>query len=131
LIARVQLQGTARLYGVLVGAIGVGAVSGAILLPPVRRRLGLDGTVIAGTLGTAIAMTLYATVHVPLLGLLASLLAGLSWLAALSSLNVAAQLAVPASMRARGMAGYSAGFYGCLAPGSIGWGQILTDLRPA
>jgi MFS family permease len=128
LVARTQLHGTARLYGILVGAIGVGAVSGAVLLPPIRRALGLDGTVIAGTLGTIVAMSLYATVHVPALGVVASLVAGLSWLAALSSLNVAAQLAVPDHMRARGMALYTAVFYGCLALGSIGWGQVATHL---
>jgi MFS family permease len=126
LIARELLGGTARLYGVLVGCIGVGAVSGALLLPALRRRLGLNGTVIAGTWGTALAMTAYATVRSPVLGMLASLLAGVSWLAALSSLNVAAQLAVPDYMRARGMALYTAVFYGCLAVGSIAWGQVAT-----
>jgi predicted MFS family arabinose efflux permease len=126
LVAHTQLQGTAKLYGVLVGCIGVGAVSGALILPPLRRRLGLNGTVVAGTLGTAIAMAGYATVQLPLLGMLASLLAGISWIAALSSLNVAAQLAVPDFMRARGMALYTAVFYGCLALGSIGWGQVAT-----
>jgi len=128
LVARVQLHGTARLYGILVGAIGVGAVSGAILLPPLRRRLGLDGTVVAGTLGTIVAMSLYATVREPAFGVIASLVAGLAWLATLSSLNVAAQLAVPDHMRARGMALYTAVFYGCLALGSIGWGQVATRL---
>jgi MFS family permease len=133
LVARDLLGGTARLYGVLVGCIGVGAVSGALLLPALRRRLGLNGTVVAGTLGTALAMTGYAVVRSPVLGMVASLLAGLSWLAALSSLNVAAQLAVPDFIRARGMALYTAVFYGCLAIGSIGWGQVATwvGLAPA
>jgi MFS family permease len=128
LVAHDLLGGTARLYGVLVGCIGVGAVSGALLLPALRRRLGLNGTVIAGTWGTAIAMAAYATVRSPVLGMLASLLAGVSWLAALSSLNVAAQLAVPDFMRARGMALYTATFYGCLALGSLAWGQVATRL---
>ena len=126
LVAHDLLGGTARLYGVLVGAIGVGAVSGALLLPRLRRKLGLNNTVVAGTWGTAIAMTGYAVFREPALGVVASLLAGVSWLATLSSLNVAAQLAVPDFMRARGMALYTAVFYGCLALGSIGWGQVAT-----
>ncbi len=126
LVAHELLGGTARLYGVLVGAIGVGAVSGALLLPKVRKALGLNGTVVAGTIGTALAMAGYALFRSPALGVVASLLAGVSWLATLSSLNVAAQLAVPDFMRARGMALYTAVFYGCLALGSIGWGQIAT-----
>ncbi|MET0280884.1 MAG: MFS transporter [Steroidobacteraceae bacterium] len=131
LVARRHLGGDARLFGVLVGCIGVGAVSGALLLPRWRHRLGLQGTLIAGTLGTALALAGYALVRLPLLGLLTSLLAGASWIAALSSLNVAAQMAVPNWVRARGMALYTAVFYGCLALGSLLWGQLATHLELA
>lgn len=126
LIARQQLDGGARLFGVLVGCIGVGAVSGALVLPRLRGRVGMDGVVVAGTVGTAVAMSGYALLHLPLLGVMASLLAGASWIACLSTLNVAAQLAVPDWMRARGMALYTAVFYGCLALGSILWGQVAS-----
>jgi MFS family permease len=128
LVARQQLQGDARLFGVLVGCIGVGAVAGALFLPRLRVRFGLDGTLLAGTLGTALAMTGYALLRVPALGMLVSLLAGAAWIAALSSLNVAAQLAVPDWIRARGMALYSAVFYGCLAAGSMVWGQVANRI---
>lgn len=128
LVARVQLQGTAKLFGVLVGCIGAGAVLGAMLLPRLRQRLGLDGVVVAGTLGTAAALTGYALLRIPALGMLASLLAGASWIASLSSLNVAAQLAVPDWARGRGMALYTAVFYGCLAAGSIAWGQVAEHI---
>lgn len=124
LIARVQLQGSARLFGVLVGCIGAGAVAGAMLLPRLRARFGLDGVVVAGTVGTALALAGYALLRVPVLGMVASLLAGASWIASLSSLNVAAQLAVPDWARGRGMALYTAVFYGCLALGSVAWGQV-------
>lgn len=128
LVARQQLSGDARLFGVLVGCIGAGAVAGALWLPRLRARIGLDGTLMAGTLGTAIAMTGYALLRVPVLGMLTSLLAGAAWIAALSSLNVAAQLAVPDWIRARGMALYSAVFYGCLAAGSMVWGQVANRI---
>jgi hypothetical protein len=126
LIAREQLQGGAGLFGVMVGCIVVGAVSGALLLPRWRARLGLDQVVAAGTVGTAIALAGFALLRVPALGMIAALLAGASWISSLSSLNVAAQLAVPDAMRARGMAMYTAVFYGCLAVGSIFWGQVAT-----
>ncbi|HTQ36294.1 MAG TPA: MFS transporter [Steroidobacteraceae bacterium] len=131
LVARQQLAGDARLYGVLVGCIGTGAVAGALALPRLRQRFGLDGTLIAGTVGTALALAGYALLRVQWLGMLASLVAGASWLAALSSLNVAAQLAVPDFIRARGMALYTAVFYGCLAAGSVLWGQVATRLTLA
>jgi len=129
LVAHEQLQGGPKLFGVLVGCIGAGAVAGAIWMPRLRARWGLDRLLDAGTLATAAAMAGYALFRVPVLGMLTSLLAGAAWLASLSTLNVAAQLAVPDSLRARGMALYTSVFYGCLALGSLLWGQIATLLH--
>ncbi len=124
LIAREQLQGGPGLFGVLVGCIGVGAVAGALFLPPLRARWGIDRLQQAGQIGTAVALLGFALLRVPALGMVAALLAGASWLASLSSLNVAAQLAMSDALRARGMALYTAVFYGCLALGSLVWGQV-------
>lgn len=128
LVAHQQLSGGPRLFGLLVGCIGVGAVAGAVLLPPLRARWGLDRTVTVGTVGTALALAGFALGREPWVGVLTALLAGASWITALSSLNVAAQLAVPDWVRARGMALYTTVFYGCLALGSLFWGQVGTHL---
>jgi predicted MFS family arabinose efflux permease len=128
LVAREHLSGDARVFGTLVACIGAGAVSGALVLPKLRARLGLDGTLVMGTIGTAVALCGYALSSAPWLGMLTSLIAGAAWIASLSSLNVAAQLAVPDWIRARGMALYTSVFYGCLAAGSITWGQLATHL---
>ncbi|MEO6079282.1 MAG: MFS transporter [Steroidobacteraceae bacterium] len=129
LVARDLLQGGPKLFGVLVGCIGVGAVSAALALPALRARWGLDRLLDASTLATAAALAGYALLHVPALGMLASFLAGTAWLASLSALIVAAQLAVPDALRARGMALFTAVFYGCLALGSLLWGQVATHLN--
>jgi predicted MFS family arabinose efflux permease len=126
LIARDQLRGGPQLFGVLVGCIGAGAVAGALILPRLRARFGLDRLQRLGQIATAVALLVFALPGVPVLGMLAALLAGAAWLASLSSLNVAAQLAVPDALRARGMALYTAVFYGCLAGGSLLWGQVAT-----
>jgi len=126
LIAHVQLQGGAGLFGLLTGSIGLGAVIGAVILPPLRARWGLDRTVVVGTFGTALALAGFALLRLPALGLICGMLAGASWIAALSSLNVAAQLAVPDWVRARGMAMYTAVLYGSMALGSLIWGQVGT-----
>ena len=128
LIARAQLRGGANLFGFLVACIGVGAVTGATLLPRYRRRWGLDRVTTVGTVGTALAMAGFALSHAPALGLIAATLAGASWVASLSSLNVAAQLSLPDWIRARGMGLYTSVFYGCLALGSVMWGQVATRL---
>jgi predicted MFS family arabinose efflux permease len=129
LIARSQLRGGPELFGVLVGCIGVGAVAAALWLPKVRARWGLDAIQAAGTVATAIAMLAFALVRHPVLGMLAALLAGTAWLACLSTLNVAAQLAVSDALRARGMALYTAVLFGSLAVGSLIWGQVATYLH--
>src|SRR5262249_52843343 len=87
LVARQQLHGDAQLFGILVGGIGAGAVAGSLWLQRLRLRFGLDGTLIAGTVATALAMTGYALLRMPLLGVLASLVAGAAWITSLSSLN--------------------------------------------
>jgi predicted MFS family arabinose efflux permease len=126
LIARDQLRGGPKLFGVLVGCIGAGAVAGALILPRLRARFGLDRLQRLGQIATAVALFAFALPGFPLLGMLAALLAGAAWLASLSSLNVAAQLAVQDALRARGMALYTSVFYGCLAAGSLLWGQVAT-----
>ncbi len=65
LVVRDVLSGGPTLYGVLLGCVGFGAVTGALVLPVVRRRLGSDRTVAAGTLGTAAAMAAFAGVAEP------------------------------------------------------------------
>jgi MFS family permease len=52
LIARNQLAGGPALYGFLLPAIGIGAVSAAFTLPALKQRLGADRLAAAGTLGT-------------------------------------------------------------------------------
>ncbi|HMA12275.1 MAG TPA: MFS transporter [Steroidobacteraceae bacterium] len=131
LIAREQLHGEASLFGILTGCIGAGAVAGALLLPRLRHRYGLDRVLLLGIAGTVVALAGFALFHAPVLGMATALLAGASWIAGLSSLNVAAQLAVPDWVRARGMALYTTALYGCLALGSMLWGQVATRLSLA
>ena len=87
LVARNQIAGGPGLYGFLLGAIGAGAVAGFVL-PWLKSKLGADGLVAAGTIGTAVATILFGLARDPATGLSASVIAGVSWIAVLSSLNV-------------------------------------------
>ena len=104
LVARTQIGGGAELYGLLLGGIGIGALIGAYLLPWLGHRLGPNRLVDVGTVGTALSLLLYGLAHEPLVALAASLLAGISWICVLSTLNVSAQVALPEWVRARGLA---------------------------
>lgn len=124
LVARNQIAGGADLYGFLLGTIGAGAVGGTFALPWLKTRLGADRLVAIGTLGTAVAMALFGLARNPATALSASLIAGVSWIAVLSSLNVSAQVALPDWVRGRGLAMYATAFFGALSLGSAIWGQV-------
>lgn len=123
LVARQQVSGGPELYGVLLGAIGAGAVGGAFALPRIKAKLGPDRLVAAGQAGTAAALFLFGLARTPALAVAASVIAGVSWIAVLASLNVSAQLALPDWVRARGLAIYVTVFYGAMTIGSALWGQ--------
>jgi MFS family permease len=124
LIVRQQLGGGPALYGILLGCIGAGAVGGAFLLPSLKARLGPDNTVAAGTLGTAAALLVFSSLHEPVAVAAASMLAGASWIAVLSNLNVSAQVALPEWVRARGLSVFITVFFGSMTLGSLLWGQM-------
>jgi predicted MFS family arabinose efflux permease len=124
LIARKQIAAGPELYGLLLGAIGTGAVAAAFLLPRARKWLGSDKLAHAGTAGTAVALVLFGLARSPPLALAASFVAGVSWIAVLSSLNYSAQIALPEWVRGRGSALFVTIMFGTLTVGSALWGQL-------
>jgi MFS family permease len=133
LLARTQLGGGPTLYGVLLGAIGAGAVGGAFVLPRLKARSSADSMVMRGEAGTALALLLFALAHNPAIAVLACLIAGVSWIVVLATLNVSAQVALPEWVRGRGLAAYVAVFFGTMSVGSLLWGYLAerTGLMPA
>src|SRR5580704_4509544 len=124
LVARDQIAAGPGIYGVLVGAIGAGAIGGVLVLPHATAKLGPDRLVAAGTLGTALALVLFGLAHDTPTALVACLLAGAAWIVVLSSPNVSAQLALPEWVRARGLAIFMTVYFGAHTAGSALWGQV-------
>ncbi|WP_440945919.1 MFS transporter [Methanosarcina sp. T3] len=124
LVARSQIAGGPELYGFLLGVIGVSAVIGAFILPWLKERLGPDRLVAAGTVGTAVTLVLFGLAREPSVGLLASLIAGVSWITVLANLSVSAQVALPDWVRGRGLATFVTVLFGAMTLGSAAWGQI-------
>ena len=129
LVARNQLEGGPDLYGILLGGIGAGAIGGAFVLPRVKEMLGPDRLVQAASLGTSIALILFGCANNVQTALAASLIAGVSWIAALSTLNVSAQLALPEWVRGRGLSLYITVLFGALTLGSGLWGAVAASLN--
>lgn len=126
LIASNAEGGGAQLYGMLMALIGVGAVTGALLLPRLSKQFNADTMVRLGTLWTIAALLAMAVSSAPLALMAAAFLGGLSWIAVLTSFNVSAQTALPDWVRARGIAVFLMVFFGSMALGAIVWGQIAT-----
>lgn len=123
LVAHDQVKGGPQLYGILLGAIGAAAVGGALLLPRAKAMLGADRLVAVGTIGTAVALALFGFARDPAIALIAAVFAGLSWIAVLATLNVSAQVSLPAWVRGRGLAMFTMVMFGGMALGSAIWGQ--------
>ncbi|UJP05562.1 MAG: MFS transporter [Nitrosomonas sp.] len=126
LIAKDLLQGGPGLYGVLLTALGTGAIAGALLLPLIKKHRSADGIVILATVGTASCLLLFAYGGHMVIGIVAGFTGGVSWILAVSSLNVSAQLALPDWVRARGLAIFQMTVFGAMAAGSLGWGQVAS-----
>jgi predicted MFS family arabinose efflux permease/quinol monooxygenase YgiN len=113
-------------YGLLLAAVGIGAVLGAFALSAARTRWSADAVVATATLAfVATALVLAFVRSVPVVAAVL-VVAGGSWIAVLSSLNASAQVALPAWVRARGMATYLLVFQGGQAFGSALWGTVAT-----
>lgn len=110
-------------YGLLLGALGVGAVIGVFVLPLARGRYS-DNVVIAASALLFAVGTLAAALlpYIPALILL--VLAGLAWIGTLTVLNAALQLTLPQWVRSRGAATYILVFMGTMAIGSFLWGLV-------
>ncbi|MBX7553885.1 MFS transporter [Streptomyces sp. tea 10] len=115
-------------YGLLLGAVGVGAVGGAFVLPAVRRALGAGGTLAAGTVVFAGVLAVLATTRTLWLAVVVLLPAGVAWIGVLSTLNAALQTRLPGWVRARGLAVYLLVFQGGQALAAPVWGALADGL---
>ena len=127
LIAREEVGGSAQLYGLFLGSLGAGAVVMGLMLTHIRRRFAADIVLVMGTFGAAITLLALAYVRIPALLCITLFIGGASWISCLSTLQVAAQLALPVWVRARGLATFLAFFMGSMAVGSALWGRIASN----
>ena len=113
-------------FGLLLGSLGVGAVTGATLLPRARSRVAPEWLIAGGSLAFAAVAMGAATLR----GLVAlcpiMLVGGVAWVSVLSTLTVAAQQASAPWVRARALAVYLMVFQAGIAGGSVLWGVVAS-----
>ena len=118
-----EVGGGAGAYGLLLGAMGLGALAGGFSRQLVASRLRSAALPVAvGLFGVAgAALGLVGSVELAVVTLL---IAGMAWVWALATLNATAQLMSPGWVRGRAMSLYTLSFVGVLPLGSILAGAI-------
>ncbi|MEM6703313.1 MAG: MFS transporter [Acidobacteriota bacterium] len=124
LVARGVEGGGPQTFGLLVASIGAGAVLGAVVLPKVRSKVSSDALVAAASVLYAATTLSLALLDDLALLCLAMTVSGIAWISVLSSLQVAAQMALPDWARSRGLSVFMTAFMGAMAGGSLLWGQV-------
>jgi MFS family permease len=111
-------------YGVLLGALGVGAVGGAVVLPRLRGRLSNNATMAVASVVYAAALVVVGLSPDLPLSLFVLLLAGAAWITFLSNVNASLQLFLPEWVRGRGLSVYQMVLFGGQAAGALIWGVV-------
>ncbi len=121
-------------YGLLLGALGIGAIiGGTIMLPKIIQIISIDRLVVAASILFAITMILLSQLDNFFQIFLVMIGSGIAWITLLSSFNFSAFKAGPNWVGTRLLATYQAVFQGGIAVGSLIWGQvsIYSDVRTA
>ena len=124
LVAHSRLHLGSGGYGLLLGGVGVGAVTGAASLPRLRARVSSAALMLGSTIvfaGVTLSLA-YLRASVP--AALALVLGGVAWILVLSTLNSQYQSTLPGWAKARGMSYYLVIFQGGGALGSAAFGVV-------
>lgn len=126
LVARDLLGGGPQTYGLMLGALGLGSVIGALFIGEVRKRMSSEAAVRACTITLGWTIAAVALSREPALTVAALVLAGAVWTITWTLFNIGIQLSAPRWVAGRSLAAWQTAFSGGIAIGSWGWGR-LTD----
>ena len=131
LLARGMQGGSAGTYTLLLASMGAGAITAAMFLHRLRQMMSRDLLVLRGAALQAAATATMAFTSNIYIAVPAMFLGGVAWISSANTLSVAAQLALPDWVRARGMSMYQMAIMGGSAAGAALWGQVasITDVR--
>jgi MFS family permease len=128
LLAKTELKGDASLFGMLIGAIGLGAVVGVFLLPKLKQKFRPAKIILIASALIVLVLISSGVFANQVLAVFSCIIFGAAWIWVLSTLNVSAQLALPDWVRARGLAIYLMIFFGSMSLGSIIWGYLASSI---
>jgi MFS family permease len=115
-------------YGLLLAALGVGAVGGAFLLPGLQARVSDNRLLAIASTVYAAALAVVALVPNATVVTVALIPAGTAWMAVLANVNAIVQMFLPRWVRARGLGAYQVVFFGGQALGALAWGLVAEQI---
>jgi MFS family permease len=122
------LHGGASAYGMLMGAIGVGAVIGAMTLATRRELRGLGSMVAYASMGFGASLILFAFSRWFWVSLIILVPAGVAMMTEFAATNTLIQAMVPDRLRGRAMSLYAMMFLGMAPLGSLAAGAIAARI---
>ncbi|OHV08389.1 MFS transporter [Kushneria phosphatilytica] len=128
LLAHQHPNGSALLYGYLLGALGLGAIAGSTLVTRARRKLGSSRLISVAALVLGGVMVTLGSIDTLWVLLPVLIIGGSCWIAAVASYNSSVQVLVPDWVKARALALYQTALYAGLTLGSMLWGQLAEGL---
>lgn len=130
IIAKQQLSLDSTGYGVLLAFFGIGTVAWTGIRERAEEHWSVESIVTAATVLFAATMGTVAVVRSLGALYLAMAIAGVAWIALLTSFNVATQTAVPGWVRARGLAAFQVVFMLGMGGGGAVWGAAAQQWSP-
>jgi MFS family permease len=127
LIARDLIDGGPAIYGLLLGAFGVGAVAGAFWSHRLRIAYSNELIVRLALLGSAAGIAISALNTSLILTMAAMALCGLAWVLIVSLLNATVQMSAPRWVVARALSLYQMATFGGMAGGAWLWGYATEE----
>ena len=129
-VAARSLGGDSRLYGVLLAAAGLGALTGGIGLLLRRGLAGLGRRVASGATLLGAGVLVFGLSRSPWLSAVALYVAGLGFITQMAGTNTLLQGLAPAGMRGRVMGLFSTLFIGVTPFGSLAAGYVASLVGP-
>jgi MFS family permease len=127
LVARNLLAGNASTFGLLLGANGVGAVLGALVVSEVRNRMKPETAVRLCAIVASLMIGIIALSSNVVLTAAALAVTGAAYMLNIALLNVGVQLSAPRWVTARAIAWFQASLTGGIAIGAWVWGMVASD----
>lgn len=124
LVAKELLGGDAAVFGILLGAQGMGAVLGALFVSHVRERMSSDAAVQLCALGTGLSLAAIGFSPSLILSFAAFFVVGACNILTIALLNVSVQMSAPRWVTARALSLYSSAITAGIGIGAWVWGVV-------